>query len=315
MAIIIEVVTPSGRLLDRQIFKQNSITVGRAYDNQLILSDSSIDPHHLSILASDNEIIVNDLDSINGVKLNHQIISQSHTIRSGDELVIGKTHIRVFSHEHPVAEAVNLSGQDKLANYFSNGWLTAGLLFLLSIFITVEIWTASIDEFKLRDYLEPVFIIYVFLILYGLFWGVIGKLVKHYMCFKAQLCLITLYLIVSYSLDFFYGVLLFNTLNFMLVTVIVIILDVAVLGALLWFNLDISTYLNNKKKLVISLLISLGLILITMYTEIIDRAEFSASPYLIEKILPPMFRVVPGESIEKFVEDSQDIYSHEIGSD
>ena len=95
MAIIIEVVTPSGRLLDRQRFEQNYITVGRAYDNQLILSDTSIDPHHLSISITDNGIIVNDMNSVNGVRLNHQLLAKNHNIKSGDELIIGKTHIRI----------------------------------------------------------------------------------------------------------------------------------------------------------------------------------------------------------------------------
>jgi hypothetical protein len=315
MAIIIEVVTPSGRLLDRQRFEQNYITVGRAYDNQLILSDTSIDPHHLSINITDNGIIVNDMDSINGVRLNHQLLAKNHNIKSGDELIVGKTHIRVFAHNHSVPEAVNLSGQDRLVNYFSNGWLALSLLLLLSSFIILEIWTASIDEFRLRDYVEPVFIIDFFVIAYALFWGVIGKLIKHYMSFRAQFCLIAIYLIVTYCLDFFYGVLLFNMLNFMLVTIIATTLDIIVLAALLWLNLDISTYLNDKKKLVVSLLISFGLILLTMYTEVIDRTEFSAAPYLVEKILPPVFRIASGENIDEFVKDSQDIYSHEPESD
>lgn len=311
MAIIIEVVAPSGKVLDRRRYEQSLITVGRAYDNQLIISDASVDPHHVSIKANDNGIIINDLNSVNGIKLNRQYVEKTQTINSGDELIIGKTHIRVFLHDHPVPKAVNLSGQDQVVNYLSNGWLALALIFLLSLFVILEIWTASIDEFKLRDYLETVFIIDAFVILYALFWGVIGKLVKHIMCFSAQLCLIALYLIISYCLDFIYGILLFNTLNFILVTVIAIIIDITVLTMLLWFNLDISTHLNNIKKWIISLLISLSLVLLSMYTEVIDRTEFRSAPYLIEKILPPMFRMVSGESIEQFIDQSQDIYNHE----
>ena len=315
MALIIEVVTPSGRLLDRQRFEQEHVAIGRAYDNQLILSDNSVDPHHVSITTSEGGIIVNDMNSINGVMLHHQLLKSNHQIKSGDELIIGKTHIRVFTDKHPVPEAINLSSQDVLVNYFSNGWLILISLIVLSAFIILEVWLASIDEFRFRDYVESVFIIGVFVFLYALFWGVIGKLVKHYMRFGAQLCLISLYLILTYFLDYFYDVLLFNTLNFFLTTIIASAINIIVLGMLLWFNLEISTNLSDKKKLVVSLLVSLSLILLTIYTEVIDRTEFRAAPYLSEKLLPPMLRFAPSESIDEFIEQSRDIYSHEIDSD
>ena len=104
--------------------------------------------------------------------------------------------------------------------------------------------------------------------------------------------------------------LLFNSLNYLFVTVITVLVEIIILSLLFWLNLEVSTNLSNIKKWIFSLLMSISLILLSMYTEIVDRTEFSISPNLIEKILPPVLRIVPGESIDEFIDGGREIFSH-----
>ncbi|MEM8843750.1 MAG: FHA domain-containing protein [Pseudomonadota bacterium] len=310
MAIIIEVVAVSGKVLERHRLDQKEITIGRAYDNHLILSDNTIDAHHAVISETDDGIFINDLNSINGLRYKHDRIKESKQINSGDELLLGKTHLRVFATNHAVAEAVSIGRQNQILNTFSQPSVAIISLLFLSLLVSLEAWSSSIAEFKLREYIEAVFVIDAIVIIYALIWGIVGKIVKHAMYFKTQLSLISLYMILSYFMQFIYDLLLFNTLNYIFVTVVTVILEIVLLNYLLWLSLEFSTNLSNIKKWFFSLLVAISLILLSMYTEIINHTEFSVSPSLIQKILPPILRMVPSKTIEEFIEESSDIFTH-----
>ena len=204
MAVIIEVVAPSGKVLERHKIEQPEIAIGRAYDNDIILSDNTIDSHHASITVTEEGIIVCDLNSTNGLHYKHQNVNKDISINSGDELILGKTHLRIFESDHSVPEAITIVGRDWLVHFLSKGWVTIASLLLLTLFVILELWSTSIVEFKLRGYIEAVFIIDSIVIIYALIWGIVGKFVKHAMYFKTQLSLISIYLIISYGTDFIY---------------------------------------------------------------------------------------------------------------
>ncbi len=70
----------------------NAITaVGRADDNQLILSDSFASGHHFLILWREARWWVEDLNSHNGTYLNDERLTQPHALVSGDRLRVGET--------------------------------------------------------------------------------------------------------------------------------------------------------------------------------------------------------------------------------
>ncbi len=70
----------------------NAITaVGRAEDNQLILSDSFASAHHVLVLWREDRWWVEDLHSHNGTYLNDERLRRPHALVSGDRIRIGET--------------------------------------------------------------------------------------------------------------------------------------------------------------------------------------------------------------------------------
>jgi pSer/pThr/pTyr-binding forkhead associated (FHA) protein len=67
--IIIEEITRNHKLLHRHKLNQNNITIGRNYQNDIILTDPHICPQHLSLSYSQNDWRINDNNSINGTSL------------------------------------------------------------------------------------------------------------------------------------------------------------------------------------------------------------------------------------------------------
>jgi pSer/pThr/pTyr-binding forkhead associated (FHA) protein len=80
---------------------QNPITIGRAPDNDIQVDNLSVSDHHARILSSDNRLVIEDLNSLNGISLNGTPIKKEW-LRSGDNISIGK-HVIVVDMEHDVA--------------------------------------------------------------------------------------------------------------------------------------------------------------------------------------------------------------------
>jgi len=69
-------------------------TIGRQAGCDLLLSDSQISRVHARISLQDGTFILEDLGSTNGTFVNGQRVHH-HVLRSGDEIQIGQTRLRL----------------------------------------------------------------------------------------------------------------------------------------------------------------------------------------------------------------------------
>ncbi len=66
------------------------VTIGREEGNVLRLNDERVSRYHAKVQAEDGDIILTDLDSTNGTRVNGATI-QIRRLRAGDQLSIGRT--------------------------------------------------------------------------------------------------------------------------------------------------------------------------------------------------------------------------------
>jgi pSer/pThr/pTyr-binding forkhead associated (FHA) protein len=103
--IIVELLHGKGLIPEsRCIFNQDSIALGRAYSNDMILDDLYVSPHHIIISHEKGFLQLQDLGSDNGAKVNENQSIQAKTIpiQSGDIVSIGKTRLRIVLSSHQV---------------------------------------------------------------------------------------------------------------------------------------------------------------------------------------------------------------------
>lgn len=104
-------------------------TIGRALDNDIILSDLSVSPHHLKIDKTENgDIEVTNISNENGTTLNKEdmLEGQGNLIKCPSTLWLGHSKIQLLSPDMPVVPT-------KL-------WACSGIFCLL----TKKLWTFSI---------------------------------------------------------------------------------------------------------------------------------------------------------------------------
>ena len=139
MELIVEQITSSNKVL--QLFKVSgeTISIGRAYDNDIILQEDHISPHHARLsLNESNELVITDLESVNGIKdKSNKRVDVSAILNSGDKFVFGKLSLRILDASHEVAEAKKLNYLEVFTSKIDRWYwalAAAGLLYAHYIF-------------------------------------------------------------------------------------------------------------------------------------------------------------------------------------
>jgi len=87
------------------------ITVGREEGNVVQLNDERVSRYHLKIQEDQNKVVLTDLESTNGTKVNGESV-QLWILRPGDIIVIGRTVLLFGSDEEIAARLARLRGAD-----------------------------------------------------------------------------------------------------------------------------------------------------------------------------------------------------------
>src|SRR5262249_51951797 len=79
----------------------SAITIGKAEDNQLRITDGAISRKHAAIEPSGGGLLIKDLGSLNGIFVNGQRVGdQGHILRDGDRIEVGRT--KMIFHSAPL---------------------------------------------------------------------------------------------------------------------------------------------------------------------------------------------------------------------
>src|SRR5262245_49230636 len=88
---------------------QTPVTIGREEGNVLRLNDERISRFHAKVQFDNGEIIVTDLESTNGTRVNGNVV-QIRRLRPGDRIGVGRSLI-LFGSEKEIRERIDtLSG-------------------------------------------------------------------------------------------------------------------------------------------------------------------------------------------------------------
>ncbi|HUP31362.1 MAG TPA: FHA domain-containing protein [Usitatibacter sp.] len=101
----IEVLSLQGAVAARERIEATEARIGRAFDNDVVVDDPHVAPHHLRIFrGEDGELVAEDLGSLNGLYAEHGALrTERLSLASAPGLRIGRTILRVHDAVHPVA--------------------------------------------------------------------------------------------------------------------------------------------------------------------------------------------------------------------
>ena len=184
--VLLEILDQRGGVRSRTRLSSFPASIGRAYDNDVIVDDPHVDPHHFRLTElEDGTLAADDLGSVNGLfrgKSKQRV--PRIPLSSGIELRIGRTMLRFRALDDPVPEAVPdrpvvpgpLTRLE--STRVSLGVLAATYL----IFVVLSYFQSYEDVSVVGSVIEPFKFSWLFALWAGV-WSVVSRATTHHFAF------------------------------------------------------------------------------------------------------------------------------------
>ncbi len=295
----IEVVSRARDVVARHRCVGSEIRIGRAYDNDVVLDDPYVAPHHLRICRNETGgWIAEDLETANGLYLDHGHDRFGWVEIDGNRLIrIGHTYLRLREASHAVAPERTDQPRSRL-------WpILAVLAVILAVIDVGSSWLTEVTEPKLSPYLVSVLMVALLIGIWTAIWSVLTRIFSGQARFEQNL-LIALAGMVTYALyreftEFAGFAFSWSTLaSYQYIGIW------ALLGAVCFLHLRIvsPTRLKLKAGLLIALLAT------GIGVQLLNQSELRTGSgidrqHMVMHLLPPEFRLTPLQSEDSFFAD------------
>lgn len=299
----VEIVSRNGEVQARHPFDKLPISIGRGYDNHLILNDPHTAAHHAQIEQDEQgQLIIRDLKTCNGIIYQRKRVADLPL--EGNTIVrLGHTNLRIRQRNFAVAAEIADS-----TNHHWEGWPPAivGLL-LIAIQSMFNHWVGQTSKIEGLEYLTQIITLVSGVALWSGTWALINHLFSGQTRFGRHLfiaaCgifaselweLIANFFAYSFSLEFFtrYG----EHVNIFIVALI------------LFFHLLTVTPRHKQRLIVITTLLALGGSGLTLITNHQRTGRLTTQLYMFN-LLPPSLRQSRDHSIDEFIERANTMQS------
>lgn len=310
MEIIIEEVSRGHKVISRNKFLTDTVSIGRAYHNDVILSDPHICPEHLSFEFDGQNWRIKDLDSINGSFLGEgKKSADGHVVHSGDIIRLGKSQIRVLFPHHPVSESITLSPFENLINATKN---PAILTFNVLLFTFVTGWLYFLNspkDINFTQYIVPAAGITLVFAIWPIGIALVSHLTKHDARTWTQLGICFVFYNLTWVSDFLETIVKFNSSSQSFLANLMTLLPISLAFILFWLNTYIGFHVSNRRRTAIAAGLTILLFGGSYLIQLSKKPDFSIRPQFDATLLTPSFLITDSSSVDAFIESSDNLFN------
>jgi FHA domain-containing protein len=181
--IWVEILSRSHAVMARYRCVGPDVRIGRSYENDVVVDDPYVDPHHVRIVRNEaGNLVAEDLGSVNGLygdQLAHRV---ERLVVDGDRLIcIGRTYLRIREANHVVAPARLARPQ----RYRAPLLMMLGVSALATV-VLIQ-WLSETAEPKPTDYLMPLLILCGGVLAWAGCWAMLSSVLSGQACFDRSL--------------------------------------------------------------------------------------------------------------------------------
>ncbi len=249
MAVIIEVRRRGGQLVERCRCAGDSFSVGRSYDNDVIIDDPYVSPHHIRLDLDEDGWKITDLDSLNGyrVQQNGHTVTRN-VVQSGETIRLGQMMLQVFNTHHPVAPALKINGLERRLKILGRHKIWPLVLLGVLGMSLLALYQNSVAEIKPMSMVNVLVNQLVQIGGVALLWALAGRIFRHQLRFFSHISLWALYFMLARFADTVADVIGYNLGSDQASFVVSIVLNLALLMAVVWCSLSLATNLHSRGR-------------------------------------------------------------------
>lgn len=284
---IIEVRGRGGQLIERVRCNKDQINIGRAFDNDVIITDPYVSAHHLRLKLNQQGWEVEDLDSENGVRYKLKTGTEEDHVHSGDQLRIGHTELHIYHDGHPVGQALKIDGAETRIALLGSHFIWPILLVSTCAILLLTSYQHSFNEFKLLPILQPVLWNVLGVAMIAAIWALVGRLIKHRTYFPAHLSIWFLFGLCLQFAEYCSSVFAYNASSELLQIVFGKSLNFLLLLVAIGASITLATTLLSNKRLWVSIGAAAILFTVQLAGEVQWDRDFSSSPHYYAQLHSP----------------------------
>lgn len=306
--IVLQVEARHGRVAEFARSLGSDLTVGRAYNNDLVLTDLHVAPHQLHFFREGEQWFFEISDQVNPVLLNKRPVTENKcAVHSGDEITVGRTKLHVFPIDHEVEPTRKLmvSNLRELEN--TGPWIPLAILIGVGVIDLVFNFFSSSTNLKWQEQVYVVLFSALVSVVWAGLWAIAGRILRHQHHFGLQLIVAGSFSLLITFLAFVANYFAFYAFNTTVEELFNWLIYAAALLILFRLNFIIAT--NIQRPLLASFIattVLLGVIYGIYYQW--DEEEIEYVPQYSEILLPPPLVLSRGESSQAYFSDLSDAF-------
>ncbi len=297
---LIELLDRDGGVAHRVAVTHWPVTIGRAFDCDVLLDDPHAAPRHAVLDSRDGQATLTVGETVNGSSLAGRRLGAGHSVplASGSEWQIGRTRLRLRLPGEALAPEQALPLPEPLRGR----WLAGGLLFLVA-WLLGEHWLQSDPGDPLSGYLPVLVAVPIGLGVWCFLWALGSKLFTRHFDFLAHLRLALSVLLAATLLGAALPLGAFAlSWPWLLRAGEVLTL---VLGSVLVFG-HLSLILPARRHALAVGFATMFLVGVTLKLALNhQRTDRWFSPLYMNTLGPPALRVAPAVQAERFIEEAR----------
>lgn len=308
MALVIEFLGRSGRSQQFIKIDADSVSIGRGYQNDVVINDPYISINHLRLEKTDEGWQMTDLDSLNGVEVTKRVGTDQSILQSGSEIKLGRTKLRIVSDQSSMEEAKLLHRLERDTSRL-NQWSIFLPLFIA--LMAIGVYSSYINSFvpwEWKNILSLLLTLQLGTLVLAGFWALLGRFARHEAFFLGQYSLILIASLTILIVEKIFSVLHYNTGFILFSQGASQLFVLAIIAVLISANLALATTMNWRSRWLASS-IFVGIFLLIIVAGQIKRwGEFTPRPDYSGAISAPSFLFVGGQSNEAFLEQAETLF-------
>lgn len=302
--LVVEVRDAHRRILGLYPVNSFPCAIGRGYNNDIILSDPHVCARHLQVDQDEQGWRVRDLGSINGTDGVTDAATEMQ-LQSGDEIVIGRTHLRFFAPDHPVAATRQLHEKTGLLEAARAMAVIWALLSMLVLGFAFNDYLTRTSEVQVQKLIAGTLPVVIGVLIWAGGWSLLAYIVRRRPYFYYFLGVSVVYVLLDILLESVVGIVGFNIGNNRIVEALSYFTGGVLLVGLFYASMRQAFAISGRRRLLLANLFSWGLIAVVVFVVYANKPEFARDPEYPGELKPPVMRIAPLEKFEVFMDDTQ----------
>ncbi len=307
--IIIEVCDQHGTVVERFRATKFPVRIGRAYDNDLIIDDPYVCPHHC-VLAVDEAgtASLHDLRSVNGTYvLGESARAEEVVVDANSQLRIGHTQLR-FKLPYQAIEPTRV---DFASSIKGQTWpprsliANMALLLLAALVMTLNGYLDSYNAFEYGRYFFSQQIPALIAVAgWAAIWSIVSRITVHRFAFFRHAAILVSIMLVIYLSEYLLDFLKFGFASQWPFEMISIGVSAVALALLLFWHLRLCSEQKRSRLLMAASVVSVVFVGLVQINDYLDGREFRNGPHYPTNLKPPVFQMVKSKSVDDFMSKS-----------